>query len=190
MWEPLDPDEYDDHDLQEDLSHRGEPYEGDLDVEPQAPAPVTLDPQQQRAIDDARQHLYTDIRGTACVGKTFVARLLADEPGTVLAATTGIAAVNLGEGTTINALLVAIIGGVGTLIGPALGAALYTLIGYVLQNQFAQWQLIFGVVYILLVLFLPYGLAGTWRRRQRRRLGQIARKFAQDSKDDPDDSDS
>jgi branched-chain amino acid transport system permease protein len=87
----------------------------------------------------------------------------------------------LSVGTTINALLVGIIGGVGTLIGPALGAALYTLIGYVLQNQFAQWQLIFGVVYILLVLFLPYGLAGTWRRRQRRRLGQIARKFAQES---------
>jgi branched-chain amino acid transport system permease protein len=87
----------------------------------------------------------------------------------------------LSVGTTINALLVAIIGGMGTLIGPALGAALYTLIGYVLQNQFAQWQLIFGVVYILLVLFLPYGLAGTWRRRQRRRIGQIARTLAQES---------
>jgi branched-chain amino acid transport system permease protein len=87
----------------------------------------------------------------------------------------------LSVGTTINALLVAIIGGVGTLIGPALGAGLYILIGYVLQNQFAQWQLIFGVVYILLVLFLPYGLAGTWRRRQRVRVGQVARKFAAES---------
>lgn len=84
----------------------------------------------------------------------------------------------LAVGTTINALLVVIIGGVGTLIGPALGAALYTLIGYVLQNQFAQWQLIFGVVYILLVLFLPYGLAGTWRRRQRGRLAQLVRGLA------------
>lgn len=73
----------------------------------------------------------------------------------------------LAVGTTINALLIVIIGGVGTLIGPALGAALYTLIGYVLQNQFKQWQLIFGVVYILLVLFLPYGLVGTWRKRRR-----------------------
>lgn len=71
----------------------------------------------------------------------------------------------LSVGTTINGLLIVIIGGVGTLIGPALGAALYTLIGYVLQNQFTQWQLIFGVVYVLLVLFLPRGLAGLWRRR-------------------------
>ena len=83
----------------------------------------------------------------------------------------------LSVGTTINALLIVIIGGVGTLIGPALGAALYTLIGYVLQNQFARWQLVFGVVYILLVLFLPYGLAGTWRRRQRQRIRQIVRTF-------------
>jgi branched-chain amino acid transport system permease protein len=73
----------------------------------------------------------------------------------------------LAVGTTINALLIVIIGGAGTLIGPALGAGLYALIGYVLQNQFARWQLVFGVVYILLVLFLPYGLAGTWRRRIR-----------------------
>lgn len=87
----------------------------------------------------------------------------------------------LSVGTTINALLIVIIGGIGTLTGPAIGAALYTLIGYILQNQFAQWQLIFGVVYILLVLFLPYGLAGTWRRSQRRRVQQLARKFAAES---------
>lgn len=72
----------------------------------------------------------------------------------------------LSVGTTINGLLIVIIGGVGSLIGPALGAAFYTLVGYLLQNQFSQWQLVFGVVYILLVLFLPYGMAGTWRRRR------------------------
>lgn len=44
--------------------------------------------------------------GSAGTGKTFLARhLAASTPGTVLAATTGIASVNLGEGTTINALL-------------------------------------------------------------------------------------
>ncbi|GAB4200318.1 MAG: branched-chain amino acid ABC transporter permease [Roseiflexaceae bacterium] len=71
---------------------------------------------------------------------------------------------SLSVGTTINGLLIVIIGGAGTLLGPAVGAALYTLIGYVLQNQFSQWQLIFGVIYVLLVLFLPRGLAGLWRR--------------------------
>lgn len=47
------------------------------------------------------------VAGPAGVGKTFWAKTLADHDpeGCVLAATTGIAAVNLGEGTTINALL-------------------------------------------------------------------------------------
>jgi len=47
------------------------------------------------------------ICGPAGTGKTFWAKALAaqDPEGVVLAATTGIAAVNLGEGTTINSLL-------------------------------------------------------------------------------------
>jgi ATP-dependent DNA helicase PIF1 len=51
--------------------------------------------------------LYEDVSGTAGTGKTTLARRLvdADPAHVVLAATTGIAAVNLGEGTTINALL-------------------------------------------------------------------------------------
>ena len=51
---------------------------------------------------------YEDLSGTAGTGKTWTAKKLIEQstPGTVaLAATTGIAAVNLGEGTTINALL-------------------------------------------------------------------------------------
>lgn len=73
---------------------------------------------------------------------------------------------SLSVGTTINALLIVIIGGAGTLVGPVVGAALYTLLGYVLQQAFRQWQLVFGVLYVVLVLFVPYGLVGTWRRRQ------------------------
>lgn len=44
--------------------------------------------------------------GPAGTGKTTLARAMAAQlPGTVIAATTGIASVNLGEGTTINSLL-------------------------------------------------------------------------------------
>lgn len=68
--------------------------------------PLHLDPLQQQAIDHCRAHTYTNISGTAGVGKTLVAKqIMAEVPGTVLAATTGIASVNLGEGTTINSLL-------------------------------------------------------------------------------------
>jgi branched-chain amino acid transport system permease protein len=69
--------------------------------------------------------------------------------------------------TTINALLMTIIGGVGTLVGPMLGAGVLQLLGYWLNAVFGpRWPLIFGVVYILIVLFLPYGIVGTWRMRK------------------------
>ncbi len=68
--------------------------------------------------------------------------------------------------TTINALLMTIIGGVGTLIGPMLGAAVLQLLGYILNATLGPiWQLVFGLIYVLLVLFLPYGIVGTWRAR-------------------------
>ena len=53
-------------------------------------------------------HAHEDLSGTAGTGKTYTARqLIAQSPkgSVILAATTGIAAVNLGEGTTINAAL-------------------------------------------------------------------------------------
>jgi branched-chain amino acid transport system permease protein len=68
------------------------------------------------------------------------------------------------SGMTINALLMTIIGGVGTLIGPMLGAAVLQLLGYTLNATLgAVWQLAIGILYVLLVLFLPYGIVGTWR---------------------------
>jgi branched-chain amino acid transport system permease protein len=69
--------------------------------------------------------------------------------------------------TTIAALLMTIIGGVGTLVGPMIGAGVLQLLGYWLNQFFGpSWQLIIGIVYILLVLFLPYGIVGTWYLRK------------------------
>ncbi len=68
--------------------------------------------------------------------------------------------------TTINALLMCVIGGSGTLIGPMLGAGALLLLGYILNTWLGSiWQLVFGVIYILLVLFVPFGLVGTWRAK-------------------------
>lgn len=73
----------------------------------------------------------------------------------------------MGVDTTINALLMAIIGGSGTIIGPMLGAGVLQLLGYVLNLWLGSaWQLVFGLIYILLVLFIPYGIIGTWRVKQ------------------------
>jgi branched-chain amino acid transport system permease protein len=81
----------------------------------------------------------------------------------------------LSVATTINALLMTIIGGVGTLIGPMLGAGVLQLLGYWLNATFGpRWPLIFGLVYILIVLFFPYGLVGTWKLR----MGDLRRIWA------------
>ncbi len=69
--------------------------------------------------------------------------------------------------TTINALIMTILGGIGTLIGPMLGAGLMQAFSQFFYQWFgARWPLMFGVVFILLVLFLPYGIVGTWQMRK------------------------
>jgi len=75
----------------------------------------------------------------------------------------------LGVGRTIDALLMTIIGGIGTLSGPMLGAAVQRLASHTLADLPAfekSWPLLLGVGYILLVLFFPYGIVGTWRMRR------------------------
>jgi branched-chain amino acid transport system permease protein len=68
---------------------------------------------------------------------------------------------------TINVLLMTIIGGAGTLVGPMLGAGVFQLLGYGLNTQFGpRWPLILGIVFVLLVLFFPQGIVGTWRTRR------------------------
>ena len=74
---------------------------------------------------------------------------------------------------TFDALLVTFIGGVGTLTGPIVGAAFYTLVREVLAVNLVQaHQIIFGALFILIVLALPGGLIDAWSRAQQwARLG-------------------
>lgn len=68
---------------------------------------------------------------------------------------------------TINALIMTILGGMGTLVGPILGAAIMQTISQFFYTWFgARWPLVFGVLFILIVMFLPYGIIGTWRLRK------------------------
>lgn len=81
-----------------------------------------------------------------------------------MSATPTMTAMNL----TINALIMSMLGGMGTLIGPMLGAGLMEFLGHFFYQWFgARWPLVFGVLFILLVLFLPYGIVGTWQLRRR-----------------------
>jgi branched-chain amino acid transport system permease protein len=67
---------------------------------------------------------------------------------------------------TIAALLMILIGGIGTLSGALIGAGIYKLLDYNLDKYFGEnASFLIGVIYILLVLFVPYGIVGTWRLR-------------------------
>jgi acyl-CoA synthetase (AMP-forming)/AMP-acid ligase II len=72
-----------------------------------------------------------------------------------------------GLGFTIAAFLMILIGGIGTLSGALVGAAVYRLLEFFLDRWFGKSaSFILGVVFVLLVLFVPYGIVGTWRMRR------------------------
>lgn len=74
-----------------------------------------------------------------------------------------------GLGWTVAALLMILIGGVGTLSGALVGAAIFRLLQYYLDRWFGEYaSFLLGVFYVALVLFLPYGIVGTWRARSPR----------------------
>lgn len=71
-----------------------------------------------------------------------------------------------GLGYTVTALLVILIGGVGTLNGALVGAAVYRLLDFGLQRYLGEGAgFINGIIYVTIVLFLPYGIVGTWRMK-------------------------
>jgi branched-chain amino acid transport system permease protein len=79
-----------------------------------------------------------------------------------------------GPNWTFDAVLVVFIGGVGTLIGPLLGAVFYVVVRELLAtNLVSLHQILFGALFIVIVLALPGGLIDAWARlrdlRQRAR---------------------
>ena len=59
-----------------------------------------------------------------------------------------------------------VMGGIGTLVGPVAGAAFFLLMKEVFSRVFYEYYLIpVGVIFTLMVIFLPQGLLGFLRRR-------------------------
>jgi branched-chain amino acid transport system permease protein len=70
-------------------------------------------------------------------------------------------------GFTVEGLLMLLIGGIGTLSGAMVGAAVLRLMDFYLARWFGESAgFIIGAVYVMIVLFLPYGIVGTWRLRR------------------------
>ncbi len=65
-------------------------------------------------------------------------------------------------------LIMVIVGGSGTLIGPILGAAFFMTLEHKLSSYTEAWALFFGLIFIGFVLFAPegiFGLAKGWMGR-------------------------
>ncbi len=63
-------------------------------------------------------------------------------------------------------LVMVILGSVGTLVGPVLGAAVFIGFEHVLSDWTEHWMLIFGPLIVIRVLFLKDGLYGLVRGRK------------------------
>ncbi|HKW94881.1 MAG TPA: branched-chain amino acid ABC transporter permease [Methylomirabilota bacterium] len=61
-------------------------------------------------------------------------------------------------------LMMVIMGGIGTLVGPLLGAMVFLLVQEVLSSYTEHWMIFTGAVFVLMVIFLPGGLVGAVRR--------------------------
>jgi branched-chain amino acid transport system permease protein len=79
--------------------------------------------------------------------------------------------------TSAEALLMVISGGSGTLLGPIFGAAIVVIMKNVVSSYIERWNLVLGLIFILIISFMPEGLvpgsvrlfraAGQWVRARR-----------------------
>lgn len=74
--------------------------------------------------------------------------------------------------TSVDALLMAVLGGAGTLVGAVIGSAIVFGLREYLSTLVPWWQYVLGGVYVLTILYLPTGLMGIparirqWRGRK------------------------
>jgi branched-chain amino acid transport system permease protein len=62
----------------------------------------------------------------------------------------------------------AIVGGVGTLMGPAIGTGIFILIREVVSTHWQHHALIVGAFAICIVIFAPEGIVGLWKKLRHR----------------------
>ncbi|PFH12123.1 branched-chain amino acid transport system permease protein [Collimonas sp. PA-H2] len=73
-----------------------------------------------------------------------------------------VSAENLGLLRSAQILLFTFIGGIGYFFGPMIGALVGVLFSSLLSAYTRGWQLYLGLLFVLVVLFAPGGIAGVW----------------------------
>jgi len=82
--------------------------------------------------------------------------------GTILAVITGLADPELAYWThSGNLVFMAVLGGSGTFVGPAIGALVFVILQDFVMAVTQYWRFVMGAILVCLVIFLPQGLAGT-----------------------------
>jgi branched-chain amino acid transport system permease protein len=88
----------------------------------------------------------------------------------------------MGAAQSANVLVTTYIGGIGFFWGPIVGAAIVTLLQFWLSDFTNAWMLYFGLLFILIVMFVPDGVAGWISRHialaRTGRLGVLAGSYA------------
>lgn len=81
-------------------------------------------------------------------------------------------------------LLMSILGGISTISGAFVGAAVVVVVTNWVSSYVDRWQTLLGVIFVLVILFAPDGIVGivkritAWARRKRSTRGEAAGKPA------------
>jgi branched-chain amino acid transport system permease protein len=67
---------------------------------------------------------------------------------------------NMGLNASGVVLLMTFIGGIGSFVGPVIGAVVFTFLQSMLSDYTGIWLLYLGILFLATVLFVPMGLAG------------------------------
>ena len=67
-------------------------------------------------------------------------------------------------GRSIDGLVMVLLGGIQTLSGPVVGAALFTWLQDLIAREFQYWRAALGFTILVLVLAFPLGVAGSIKR--------------------------
>jgi len=86
-----------------------------------------------------------------------------------------------------EAVVWAIVGGAGTLLGPLVGTTIFILVREIVSTHWEHHALIVGVVAILVVIFAPKGIVGLWdewlmRLTDRQTAGSVGASLSAESK--------
>lgn len=60
-------------------------------------------------------------------------------------------------------MMMTLVGGKGTLIGPVLGSGFIFMLKDIIGSHTQYWMIILGVIFVLFVILAPNGIMGIWR---------------------------